>query len=329
MRAGRPWLRAAERLAERVLRVEHGANLGPLLHVACYAALFALLVAPGAVVAWPARSALWLVTTLLNYSLTIGVMHMHCHRKLFVARALNRALELALCFPSLLTSAEMTVLHVHHHHKHNDGAGDVTSTLGRERGLAAIGYWLSYGWTVKWFTVRSIYATDVRRWRKQGFRATFAIDTALCAAAITALMVWRPWPMVTCYWIPFAVTHVTIGYFSWLTHAPAGDRTGIDGSVNTVDNVLNLFIFNQGYHAVHHEHPGIHWTDIPDRLDAMTRVAPDYIVPYWVTPNSAWRIAAPARFRNPHHGARWQARLQARMAAGRVRNRWLPYFAWI
>jgi len=329
MRAARPWLARAERIAERVLRVEHGANVGPLLHVACYGAGFALLVVPGAVVAWPARAALWLVTTLLNYSLTIGVMHMHCHRKLFVARAPNRVLELLLCFPSLLTSAEMTVLHVHHHHKHNDGPDDVTSTLGCERGLSAVGYWLRYGSIVKWFTVHSIYATDVRRWRKQRFRATFAIDTALCVTAIVALTRWQPDAMLLDYWVPFALTHVTIGYFSWLTHAPAGPRDGVDGSVNTVDNVLNLFIFNQGYHAVHHEHPGIHWTDIPDKLATMTRVAPDYIVPYWVTPNSAWRIAAPARFRNPGHGARWQARLDERLASGRVRSPVLPYFVWI
>ena len=329
MRAPRPWLSRAERLAERVFRVEHGANMGPLLHVACYVGFFALLIVPGAVVAWPARAALWTLTTLLNYSLTIGVMHMHCHRKLFVARAPNRVLEVLLCFPSLLTSAEMTVLHVHHHHKHNDGPEDVTSTLGCERGPAAVGYWLRYGAVVKWFTLRSIYVTDVKRCRKQRFRTTFAIDTALCLGALAALTWWQPRTMATCYWIPFAATHATIGYFSWLTHAPAGDRTGPDGSINTVNNMLNLFIFNQGYHAVHHEHPGIHWTDIPDKLAAMTQLAPAYIVPYWVTPNSAWRILAPARFRDARHGARWQARLEARIAADRVRNRWLPYFAWI
>lgn len=284
---------------------------------------------PGAVVAWPARAALWIVSTLLNYSLTIGVLHMHCHRKLFVSPAANRVLEILLCFPSLLTAAEMTVLHVHHHHKHNDGPGDVTSTLGRERGWAAIGYWVGYGWTVKRFTLRSIYATDVRRWRKQRFRVTFAIDSLLCLAALAALTAWRPVTLVICYWIPLVITHVTSGYFSWLTHAPAGDRDGIDGSVNTVGNVLNLLIFNQGYHAVHHAHPGIHWTDIPDRLAEMTRVAPAYIVPYWVTPNSAWRLAAPARFLDANHGARWKARLHARIAAGRLRNRWLPYFVWV
>ena len=125
------------RAAELVLGVEHGANLGPLLHVACYFGTFALLVVPGAVVAWPVRAALWVLVTLLNYSLSIGVMHMHCHRKLFSVAAPNRLVELLLCFPSLLTAADMTVLHVHHHHKHNDGPDDVTSTIGCERGVRA------------------------------------------------------------------------------------------------------------------------------------------------------------------------------------------------
>jgi len=166
MRATSPILRRAEHLAELVLRVEHGANLGPLLHVVCYFAAFAALVVPGAVGWWPARAALWVLVTLLNYSLSIGVMHMHCHRKLFVAWLPNRVVELLLCFPSLLSAADMTVLHVHHHHKHNDGPDDVTTTVGCERGLRAVGYWLGYGWIVKRFTIREIYATGVRRWSR-------------------------------------------------------------------------------------------------------------------------------------------------------------------
>lgn len=329
MRAASSILRRAERAAELVFRVEHGANLGPLLHVACYYGAFALLAVPGAVVWWPARVLLWALITLLNYSLSIGVMHMHCHRKLFVAWIPNRLVELLLCFPSLLTAADMTVLHVHHHHKHNDSPDDVTSTLGCERGLRAVGYWLAYGWTVKNFTIRAIYATQVRRWRRQHFRVTFAVDVLACVAVVALLTRWQPRAMLVAYWAPLVATHVTIGYFSWLTHAPAGPRGSADGSLNTVNNVLNLFIFNQGYHAIHHEHPGIHWTDIPDRLAAMRTLSPEYIVPYWVTPNSAWRIVAPARFRNRVHGARWQQRLDTKLASGRTRNRWLPYFAWI
>lgn len=324
------FLGRAERFAERWLRLEHGANAGPLLHVACYYGFLALLVVPGTVTSWPARLALIVLVTLLNYSLTIGVMHMHCHRWLFTAAAPNRVLELLLCFPSFLTSAEMTVLHVHHHHKHNDGDHDVTSTLGTERGLRAIGYWFAYGSIVKSFTVKELYLRKLHpSWRRLGFRWKFALDSVLCIGAAVALTVWSPWVALTCYWIPFAVTHVTIGYFSWLTHAPAGDRESVDGSINNVDNLLNLFIFNQGYHAIHHRHPGIHWSDIPERLALMTEIDPRYIVPYWVTPNSAWRIVTAERFRDREHGEAWKARLETKLADGTYRSRGLPYFVWI
>src|SRR5207249_10542015 len=116
--------------------------------------------------------------------------------------------------------------------------------------------------------------------------------------------------------IPLVLTHVTTGYFAWLTHAPAAE--GVNGSLNTVNNWLGLFIFNQGYHLVHHRWPGIHWTEIPDKLELMDEVDPRYIVPYWVTLNSAWRIAAPERFQNARFGAEWKRRFAAQRASRRV-----------
>ena len=72
------------------------------------------------------------------------------------------------------------------------------------------------------------------------------------------------------YGIPFILTQGNTGYFAWLTHAPA--RVFEDDpskSMNTVGNWLNFFIFNQGYHSVHHRYPGIHWSQIPDKFDFM------------------------------------------------------------
>ncbi len=41
---------------------------------------------------------------------------------------------------------------------------------------------------------------------------------------------------------------------------------------------------------------------------------------------TAWRIAAPGRFREPVFGAAWQRRLESRLATGDYRARLLPYF---
>jgi fatty acid desaturase len=132
------------------------------------------------------------------------------------------------------------------------------------------------------------------------------------------------------YAIPFIVTQVNSGYFAWLTHAPArAFEEDPSKSMNTVGNWLNFFIFNQGYHSVHHRYPGIHWSQIPDKLDFMQKVEPDVIVPYWMTLNSAWRLIVPGGFLTATYGERWKAKLDKRIEEGTVRSRYLPWFAWI
>ena len=114
-------------------------------------------------------------------------------------------------------------------------------------------------------------------------RLRFALDLGLAVSAALLLTVRSPGAMLVCWCVPSLITRVTGGYFAWLTHAPAGPQGSVNGSINNVNNWMGLFIFNQGYHQVHHCYPGIHWTDIPDRLDLMLQIDPQYIVPYWVT----------------------------------------------
>ena len=80
---------------------------------------------------------------------------------------------------------------------------------------------------------------------------------------------------------------------------------------------------------MHHRYPGIHWSQIPDKLDFMRQVEPDVIVPYWMTLNSAWRLVVPGGFLDATYGERWKAKLEKRIEEGTVRSRYLPWFAWI
>ena len=99
--------------------------------------------------------------------------------------------------------------------------------------------------------------------------------------------------------------------------------------MNTVGNWLNFLIFNQGYHSVHHRYPGIHWSQIPDKLDFMSQVRPAVIVPYWMVLSSAWRLIVPKAFLDATYGERWKAKFEKRMERGTIRSRYLPWFAWI
>jgi fatty acid desaturase len=316
--------------SRRVLKLEHPANVGPLVHIVSWFVLLAFGLLVPAATNWYLAVPLIITLTLLNYSITIGVLHMHTHRPLFVSRRVNRVIDMLCCTPALLTAADMREVHILNHHRFNDGPGDVTSTEGRDHGLRAVWYWITYGIIVKNHTVRMVFAADAsagRRKRRHQFMLDFTLVVALLV--VTAYVTDNT-RFLLFYGIPCIVTQVNSGYFAWLTHAPARDfEDDPSKSMNTVGNWLNFFIFNQGYHSVHHRYPGVHWSQIPDKIDFMRQVEPGVIVPYWMTLNTAWRLAVPGGFLDATYGERWKAKLDKRIQEGTVRSRYLPWFAWI
>jgi beta-carotene hydroxylase len=55
----------------------------------------------------------------------------------------------------------------------------------------------------------------------------------------------------------------TIMLFNYDQHAHTDPFSEHDHSRSFVSPVLNYLLFNNGYHAAHHEHPGVHWTRLP------------------------------------------------------------------
>jgi len=326
-RAAQPALRRAERALERALRLEHAANVFPLVHVVYYYTLFFCLAWCGLVETPWLRAPLWVVLVLLNFSLSIGIMHMHAHRKLFTDERANRVLELLLSLPCSLSYPVMLYTHVYLHHRYNDGEGDPTTTLGSERGFAAVWYWLRYADVTHRATIRGLFARDAsQRWRK--LRRQYLIDSS-AALAILVVYGWIDLErMLLLYLLPLTIVSTNIGFFAWLTHAPAF-REGVNGSINNVNNWMNLLVHNQGFHDVHHEYPGIHWTMIPSRAGIMRGIKPSLIVPYWVTLPSALRIFHPKSFRDPAFGTGWKLRYEAKSRERRYRLGFLPYFVWV
>jgi len=313
-----------------MLKLEHPANIGPLVHIALWLGVLAVGLLLPTAMTWYVAIPLIVLLQLLNLSITIGVLHMHTHRPLFVSRRMNRVADLLCCLPGGLTGVDMREVHVLNHHRFNDGPRDVTSTEGFERGVRSVRYWISYSAVIHMHTIRTVFASHPSADRRKR-RHQYMVDVTLFLALIggTAYVA-DTTRFLLFYGLPFLVTQVNAGYFAWLTHAPA--RVFEDDpskSINTVGNVLNFFTFNQGYHSVHHRYPGIHWSEIPDKLDFMRTVDPGVIVPYWMTLNSTWRLFLHERFLDMTYGERWKAKLEKRLGEGSVRARYLPWFAWV
>ena len=101
--------------SRRVLKLEHPANVGPLIHVACWVGLLAFGLLVPAAANWYLAVPLIITLTLLNFSITLGVLHMHTHRPLFVSRRVNRVIDVLCCMPAALTAADMCEAHILNH----------------------------------------------------------------------------------------------------------------------------------------------------------------------------------------------------------------------
>ena len=317
------------RFIRGMLHIEHEANIFPLLHVVSYYVIFALLAIPGAVQNGTLQCILWVLLLLLNYSLSIGLAHLHAHRKIFTSRAANRLLEFLLCFPAVSSYPMMLYVHVYLHHKHNNGNSDPTSTRGVERGLSAIKYWLGYSFLCQATTFKALFASAApRSWQR--YRSQYLVDTIGTLSLAFLFLIIDPWRMLWVYELPLILTLLNIGFFSWLTHAPAFGGGHLSNSLNTANNWMNIFVHNQGYHSLHHIAPGIHWTEIPDKFNLMVDVDERLIVRYWVTLDSSWRILRPANFHDRKYGLEWKKKFRLKQqSAKNCRIPWLPYFGWV
>jgi beta-carotene hydroxylase len=50
--------------------------------------------------------------------------------------------------------------------------------------------------------------------------------------------------------------------FNYVQHVHADEESAYNHARNFV-GLINLALFNNGYHTIHHESPGIHWSETP------------------------------------------------------------------
>lgn len=63
--------------------------------------------------------------------------------------------------------------------------------------------------------------------------------------------------------IPFVFARVVMMLGNWTQHAFVIPVDLEDNSINCINTKYNKICWNDGYHAVHHRRPALHYTDIP------------------------------------------------------------------
>jgi fatty acid desaturase len=212
----------------------------------------------------------WIMPLALYTSYCTGVLtHNHLHVPVFRARAANSAYAAWLSIFYGCPIAVWIPTHLEHHHRFIDGPEDVTRTSRRSvkhslwQALVYSAACASWQRPLIASYVRRAFARRGRDWaalRDQSVTLVLAHAGMLALAirlhggargALTYALV---------FGLPAAIAPSLMQFTNYLQHIHCDPESADNHSRNFVSRVSNWFIFDNGYHTVHHERPSVHWS---------------------------------------------------------------------
>lgn len=153
--------------------------------------------------------------------------------------------------------------HNKNHHKMNNRLGDYTITyrFSEKNNLVTL---LSYPTISGYYQQKAIkiYLKDLWNSNKKRFflnTSQYAVLVIWIAAAL--LIDWKKALMFVI--IPQQVSLFSVLIFNYVQHVHANEESEYNHSRNFT-GFLNFMLFNNGYHTIHHEVAGLHWSKVPE-----------------------------------------------------------------
>lgn len=217
------------------------------------------------------RLAPWLFPFALYLAYCAGVIaHNHNHLPIFRQRSHNALYSAWLSFFYGCPLFVWIPTHNQNHHRYLDGPGDLARTVvhaERDR-LAA---WLSYPTRSSIAQLPAIvrFARDSRRGRRR--RVVFETLSVVLGHALLLGLGLHLYGIgrgallyALALGIPAGFASAAMMLTNYLQHVACDHASAHDHSRNFVSAWSNWLVFNAGYHTVHHEHPGTHWSLYPE-----------------------------------------------------------------
>lgn len=237
-----------------------------------------------------ARPALapWLLPLSLYLSYCAGVLaHNHNHAPVFRDKRLNSLYSAWLSFFYGCPLFVWVPTHNQNHHRYLDGPGDATRTAE----LAPVdSFWAALSYPTRSAIAQSPavfrYAREARRHHPARFRrivletATVVLGHAGAAALAWALYGIGPGAVLyaCALGIPALYAAWSMMFTNYLQHVGCDQPSVDDHSRNFVSRWMNWLVFEAGYHTVHHEYAGTHWSAYPALHAARAaRISPELI----------------------------------------------------
>ncbi len=150
------------------------------------------------------------------------------------------------------------------HHKHTQSRRDVMRTTKvRFRYNLLNGIFFMASVVPSIMRADATYSSIMRKRHPKWFRQLLLEGSTLLLT--TVALFWLDWQHALLFWmLPHFYGQWGIVTMNMLQHDGCDADTEYDHSRNFVGKLVNWWVFNNGYHTIHHVTPGLHWSVLPE-----------------------------------------------------------------
>jgi fatty acid desaturase len=203
------------------------------------------------------------------------VIHNHLHKGIFKSKSVNRAFRCVLSFGALYpASANIASHNLVHHHFDDDGQPDWAAP-------GNVGF--------RWHLLNLIHFPNVvgpntfngvSRWarttRQKDFRSQYMLEQVFAFGLTGVLLIFDFWPALLFVVIPQLWGARGILRINLIQHDGCDVSSEWNHSRNFIGRGFNWVMCNNGYHTIHHNRAGVHWSvlDVLHRREVVPRIDP-------------------------------------------------------
>jgi fatty acid desaturase len=220
----------------------------------------------GQVALFQAGAPLWLffvTTPLVAASAFVQQICVHnaMHGPVFARRGLNRAWQCVLSICIGFPVSIYVPVHNLSHHLGLQTPRDVlrTTEVRHRSNLANLVHHMAMG-TVHLHLLNVAYMAEMRRSKPRWLRQVILEFAIVIAYYVAIAIVVGPLAMLALVFLPAIAGQWLIVGFGYVQHDGVDHESEYLHSRNFVSPVFNWIICNNGFHTIHHNKPGMHWS---------------------------------------------------------------------
>jgi fatty acid desaturase len=201
----------------------------------------------------------------LFMSVSVAIIaHNHNHVPLWRSRFLNILTDYWLTLFYGFPAFGWIPTHNKNHHHLNNKKGDYTITyrISEKNNIFTL---LSYPSMSSYFQQEpiAIYLKTLWRCNRPRFYLAASQYLLLGLYYAAAIFLWNWKKALLFIVVPHQVSLFSVLIFNYVQHVHTDEESEYNHARNFT-GLINLMLFNNGYHTIHHQAPGIHWSETPE-----------------------------------------------------------------